>query len=108
MNDLSKPIFQATLGDLKEIIKSVMAEEQKESPPDVRKKQNYVYGVKGLATLVGCSLPTAQRIKKSGIIRSATYQFNKTVMFNADLVLELLKADRSSYKAVGKRPRFNF
>ena len=49
----------------------------------------YVYGLKGIADLFGCSIPTANRIKKSGKIDKAIKQIGRKIIVNAELALEL-------------------
>ncbi len=53
-------------------------------------KKHYIYGMKGLAQLLGCSLSTANRIKKSGAIDAAIAQKGKIIVIDADLALDLL------------------
>ena len=43
----------------------------------------------GLAKLFGCSLPTANRIKKSGKIDRAITQIGRKIIVDAELALEL-------------------
>ena len=49
----------------------------------------YVYGLKGIADLFGCSIPTANRIKKSGKIDKAIKQIGRKIIVEADLALQL-------------------
>ena len=49
----------------------------------------YVYGLKGISDLFGCSIPTANRIKKSGKIDKAIKQIGRKIIVNAELALEL-------------------
>ncbi len=51
--------------------------------------KKHVYGVAGIASLFGCSLPTAHRIKKSGIINRAITQIGRKIIVDAELALEL-------------------
>lgn len=51
--------------------------------------KRYVYGLRGIAELFGCSLPTANRIKQSGRIDKAVTQIGRKIIVNADLALEL-------------------
>ena len=67
-------------------------------------KKHYVYGRQGLADLLGCSLATVARIKRSGVLDPAIYQIGHTIITDADLALDLLKV---SNKRVGKRLRNN-
>lgn len=54
-------------------------------------KKHYIYGMKGLAQLLGCSLATANRIKKSGVINAAIAQNGKIIVIDADLAMDLLR-----------------
>lgn len=49
----------------------------------------YVYGLSGIAQLFGCSIPTANRIKKSGKIDKAIKQIGRKIIVDAELALEL-------------------
>ena len=53
-----------------------------------RTQKHYVYGLKGLCSLLGCSISTAARIKQSGAIDAAVSQRGKIIVIDADLVLE--------------------
>ncbi len=69
----------------------------------VKVKNHYVYGLQGICDLFGCSTATAARIKKSGAIDPALSQVGNTIVVDADLALDLLKAkkhvsNRRSYK----------
>ncbi len=48
-----------------------------------------MYGILGIAKLFGCSLPTANRIKKSGKIDKAITQIGRKIIVDAELALEL-------------------
>ena len=47
------------------------------------------YGIKGIAETFGCSIPTANRIKKSGIIDKAISQLGRKIVIDVDMALEL-------------------
>ena len=70
------------------IIKSVESTEV--VTPQVAPKGNY-YGIEGIARVFGCSVPTANRIKKSGIIDKAITQIGRKIVVDADLALSLAK-----------------
>lgn len=93
-NLFDKPLFQATLGDFAELMKETLSGipklEERESLSN--KCKRYVYGISGIAKLFGCSKPTAQRIKSSGMINKAVSQIGKTIIVDADLALELTKS----------------
>ena len=50
-------------------------------------ERKYVYGILGIA--FGCSLPTANRIKKSGKIDKAITQIGRKIIVDVELALEL-------------------
>ena len=47
---------------------ALQGSETKPAQPAADKGKKYVYGIGGIARLFGCSIPTANRIKKSGRI----------------------------------------
>ena len=49
----------------------------------------YVYGIAGIAELFHCSLPTANRIKKSGRIKKAITQIGRKIVVDKKMALEL-------------------
>lgn len=51
--------------------------------------KKYVYGILGIAQLFDCSLPTANRIKKSKQIDKAITQIGRKIIVDAELALEL-------------------
>lgn len=53
-------------------------------------KGNY-YGIEGIARIFGCSVPTANRIKRSGVIDKAITQIGRKIVIDADLALALAK-----------------
>lgn len=54
-------------------------------------KRRLVYGLAGLSQLLGCSISTASRIKKSGVLAPAIHQTGKIIIVDADLALELMQ-----------------
>jgi hypothetical protein len=52
-------------------------------------EKKHVYGIAGIARLFGCSIPTANRIKKSGKIDKAIVQIGRKIIVDANLALEL-------------------
>ena len=57
------------------------------SPASDRK---LAYGIKGIADTFGCSIPTANRIKKSGVIDKAISQVGRKIVLDVDLALALV------------------
>lgn len=89
---LSKPLWQISAEEFLILFQSAMHmnETQKDYTPGVA-GHKYVYGIQGLANLLGCSVPTASRIKKSGILDGAITQVNRTIVIDPDKALELLR-----------------
>ena len=86
---LQKPIAMMTGEELCFLItKSVESKEV--GTPQTASKGNY-YGIEGIARVFGCSVPTANRIKKSGIIDKAITQIGRKIVVDADLALSLAK-----------------
>ena len=75
---------------------SGQTEAQPQPVTDTSRK--YVYGIPGIARLFGCSLPTANRIKKSGKIDKAITQIGRKIIVDAELALELAGKKTSGRK----------
>ncbi|MRJ11377.1 DUF3853 family protein [Ornithobacterium rhinotracheale] len=87
MNDLYQtPITDLSVGELIDIINQ---KKVTPTPPKIEKK--YVYGLKGLADLLGCSRAHASNIKQSGILNSAITQNGRKIIVDAELALKLFK-----------------
>lgn len=86
--DAKTRIIDLTLGEflnaIEERIKSVQKPEE-----ETRTTKHYVYGLKGLARLLGCSKTTAARLKASGRIDEAVTQVGALLIIDADLALRL-------------------
>lgn len=92
-------IIDLTLGELLEAVEdrvkeAIAGKPDKESATEKR----YVYGLKGLARLLGCSKTTASRIKTSGKIKPAITQVGALLIIDADLALKLLADDKQTKK----------
>ena len=59
------------------------------SDSDRNTDKHYVYGLAGIARLFGCSIPTANRIKKSGVIDKAITQCGRKIIVDSKLALQL-------------------
>lgn len=55
------------------------------SDEESAKPRRLVYGIKGIAETFGCSVPTANRIKRSGVIDGAITQVGRKIILDADL-----------------------
>ena len=60
-------------------------------PAEVVPEKHYEYGIAGIAKIFGCSIPTANRIKKSGVIDAAITQVNRKITVDSELALNLAK-----------------
>lgn len=58
--------------------------------------KRYVYGVAGIAETFGCSIPTANRIKASGVIDDAITQVGRKIIVDSDLALKLAKEAKAN------------
>ena len=87
---LSKPVWQMTGEEFIFLNRhALQGSETKPTQPAADKEKKYVYGILGIAKLFGCSLPTANRIKKSGKIDKAITQIGRKIIVDAELALEL-------------------
>lgn len=86
---LQKPIAMMTGEELCFLIAKYVESTEK-STSQVAPKGNF-YGIEGIARVFGCSVPTANRIKKSGIIDKAITQIGRKIVVDADLALSLAK-----------------
>lgn len=91
--DAKKRIIDLTLGEFLDAIGERMevSAQKPEKPKSAKPKsaKRYVYGLKGLAMLLGCSKTTAARLKASGRIDEAITQVGALLIIDADLALKL-------------------
>lgn len=52
-------------------------------------EKRYVYGIAGISEIFNCSIPTANRIKKSGKIDKAIKQIGRKIIVDSELALQL-------------------
>ena len=86
---LQKPIAMMTGEELTFLLNSSMEAKAYEQTPVVQKRT--YYGIEGIAQVFGCSVPTANRIKRSGIIDAAITQVGRKIIVDADMALALAK-----------------
>ena len=72
-----------------------------EETPEYKKR--YVYGVQGIADTFGCSIPTAHRIKASGVIDEAITQVGSKIIVDPELALRLAKEAKAKGIDLTKR-----
>ena len=86
--DAKKRIIDLTLGEFLDAIGERL-EVSMQIPEKPQSAKRYVYGLKGLAKLLGCSKTTAARLKASGRIDDAITQVGALLIIDADLALKL-------------------
>lgn len=99
MTEMNKPLGALTVQELLDILAPLISRQQPTQPvssEQTNDNKRYVYGLAGLARLLGCSIVTASRIKKSGVINKAISQVGRKIIIDADLALELLNSSRKS------------
>lgn len=84
-----KPIWQMTGEEFLYLQQNGITPQTTPTPIVDTTLKKYVYGIVGIAKLFGCSMPTANRIKKSGKIDKAITQIGRKIIVDADLALEL-------------------
>ncbi len=87
---LAKPICMMTGEELTLLLQNTEKVTAK-VPAEVVPEKHYEYGIEGLAKVFGCSIPTANRIKKSGVIDAAITQVGRKIVVDVELALELAK-----------------
>ena len=92
---LTNEIVVMEQAQLLDTIKKAVNESSQSSSTN---KKTYVYGINGLAAILGCSRPTAQRIKSSGKLDGAISQTGRTIVVDVDKALELIRLDRKISK----------
>lgn len=87
-----KPLFQMTGAEFLFLQKNIQVETKNKTLDTTPKK--YIYGIRGIATLLDCSISSANRLKKSGKIDEAIIQDGRKIIVDSELALELMKASK--------------
>lgn len=87
---LAKPVCMMTGEEFTLLLKNTEKVTAK-VPAEVVPEKHYEYGIAGLARVFGCSVPTANRIKKSGVINGAISQIGRKIVVDVELALALAK-----------------
>ncbi len=90
-----KALFQLTAKEFLFLQKNVgeTNSNQKDSEAKVTPKK-YVYGLRGIANLIGGSISKASRLKKSGVIKDAIIQDGRKIIVDSELGLEFIKKSK--------------
>ena len=95
---LKKPLFQLTTEEFLFVNNESSIDTKSSNAEPVPLNKKYVYGINGIATLFGCSKPTANRLKKSKKIDAAITQVGRKIIVDADLALKLVKQSKKGRK----------
>jgi hypothetical protein len=94
MEDGDKPIWQLTIGEFVAILESRLPVGNIESISKNTTDIKYVYGIAGLAKLIGCSKNYAGILKRTGMFDEAISQNGRTIIIDAELALKLFNANQ--------------
>lgn len=97
---LKKPVWQMTGEELLFIQNIARQPENNAATPvmvETKPEKKYEYGIRGIARIFGCFIPTANRIKKSGRIDAAITQIGRKIIVDVELALKLTH-DKSQKK----------
>ena len=89
-------IIDPTVAQLAEVIDKAVADSLRRRQSSEDNTARYVYGIKGIATLLGVSERQARNIKASGTISKAIRQQGRTIITDARLAMELFGGKRHS------------
>ena len=88
---LNKPILLATMGEFLEAVQSLMGTGANVPTKEVDSDRKNVYGVRGLAKLLGCSISTAQRRISSGALDDCIRRNGRLLIIDSEGALDALK-----------------
>ena len=91
MENYNKPIWQLTIGELVELLDSRKPEAKENAQPEKLLNEKYVYGLSGLAKILGCSKNHAGKLKSKGIFDEAIIQNGRKIIIDSEKALELFK-----------------
>lgn len=105
--DRGKPLFQLSTGEFIDALSQGLGIALNSNPSENVASSNkvnkhYVYGLQGLADLLGVAKTTACRIKASGVLDAAISQRGKVIVVDADLAIDLLSVQRKKYSRTKK------
>lgn len=95
INDNTR-VIDLTLGDLLDIVETRVRQILNGTTPKDTEKRRYVYGLKGLMNLLGCSKTTASRLKQSGKLDAAITQCGSLIIIDAEKALQLAGNNRNN------------
>lgn len=103
-NILDLPLGLMTGAQFLTLMAAAYSARHEASPPqpvtvtDVSNGGKYAYGIAGICEIFGCSKPTAQRMKSSGVIKDAIVQTGRTIVIDRQKALDLVKENEERKK----------
>jgi len=85
---LNTPVWQLTAGELIDFLVGSMSPE-KNTKPDFEHSDKYVYGIAGIAKLLGVSNTMVHEYRNKGWIEPAIKQNGRKIVCDAPLALKL-------------------
>ncbi|WP_447639933.1 MULTISPECIES: DUF3853 family protein [Chitinophagaceae] len=92
MENQRRFLSELTVAEFLELIRNFQTEHKNAHVPKT------VYGIPGIAELFGCSVATANRIKKSEVIKPAITQIGRKIIVDAPLALLLASQKKGGRK----------
>jgi hypothetical protein len=91
------PIWQLTVGELTDLLRQIVVPAEPEIVVRLDSDERYVYGIKGIAKLLGCSRVQVHEYRRQGWIEPAIKQYGRKIMCDKDLALKLFGEKRKKY-----------
>lgn len=96
---LQTPVCMMTGEELSLLLSNLnLLADKKSEPSSTPATKHLAYGIHGIAETFGCSIPTANRIKKSGIIDAALSQVGRKIVVDVDKALQLVQEHKNAGK----------
>ena len=90
------PIAALTVGDIKELLRELNINTSPAAPKTATgTAKRYVYGLKGIQSLFGCSHLTAQRYKDT-FLKPAVMQQGRKIVVDAEKAMDLFKTHKDA------------
>jgi hypothetical protein len=99
--NLELPLWQLTAGQLLDLIASGMqaqAADNADTDDKIDTSERYVYGIAGIAKLLGCSNTMVHKHRKDGWIEPAIRQRGRKIICDAALIIELFNEHKKYTK----------
>lgn len=81
-------IADLTVAEFASLIRDVITNEK------LNNQNEYVFGLYGLANMLGISMPTAQRLKNTGVLDEAISYAGRKMVINKQIALDKLRVRR--------------